>query len=85
MADHQGIAKAQYLVGSSFKDGIWVSKSYKKAFYYYKLAADQGLGQAQITCLAYIIRVSAVEQDPIKPFISQIAADQWGTLSLSYY
>ena len=82
VADHQGIAKAQYFVGSSFGDGIWVSKSYKKAFYYFKLAADQGLSQAQASLALLYNEGLGVEKSPIKVLLHQSLTK--GILSLIY-
>jgi len=43
----QGAADAQFLLGGNYKYGLGVSKDYKQAFKWFKLAAEQGNAAAQ--------------------------------------
>ena len=44
----KGIPAAQFQTALSYEDGKGVEQSYKSAFYYYQLAANQGHSSAQV-------------------------------------
>ena len=72
-----GSADAQFEIGSCYKEGEHIQKSYKSAFNYYKLAADQGHRGAQV-CLAILYDEGlGVKQDSEQAFYYyKLAAEQ---------
>jgi len=77
IADHQNIAKVQFIIGACFEHGKWITKSLEKAFHYYKLAADQGYIEGQIWLAHLYDTGTGVKQNFIQAFhYCKLAADQ---------
>ena len=76
-ADHQGSAEIQHLVGVCFEYGKWASKSLKKAFHYYKQAADQGYAKSQVSLASLYVNDFGYDHNSDEAFrYAKLAADQ---------
>jgi len=60
----EGNANAQFLLGSSFVDGLGLDISKDRAFYWYNLSADQGYSIAQYYLGIQLLTGRGTEKDP---------------------